>query len=82
MPASRDLRLLVGAVGLSSLGDRVALVPLALLANCWSPRRPLIVSSLVPLLAACFGLVWMRVRVALLFLLLLLASRRTSTAAR
>ena len=31
MPASRDLRLLVGAVGLSSLGDRVALVPLALL---------------------------------------------------
>ena len=31
MPATRDLRLLVGAVGLSSLGDRVALVPLALL---------------------------------------------------
>jgi MFS family permease len=31
MPAARDLRLLVGAVGLSSLGDRVALVPLALL---------------------------------------------------
>ena len=31
MPGKRDLRLLVGAVGLSSLGDRVALVPLALL---------------------------------------------------
>jgi MFS family permease len=31
VPATRDLRLLVGAVGLSSLGDRVALVPLALL---------------------------------------------------
>jgi MFS family permease len=31
VPASRDLRLLIGAVGLSSLGDRVALVPLALL---------------------------------------------------
>jgi MFS family permease len=31
VPGSRDLRLLVSAVGLSSLGDRVALVPLALL---------------------------------------------------
>jgi MFS family permease len=31
VPGKRDLRLLVGAVGLSSLGDRVALVPLALL---------------------------------------------------
>jgi MFS family permease len=31
VPGQRDLRLLVGAVGLSSLGDRVALVPLALL---------------------------------------------------
>ena len=78
MPAARDLRLLVGAVGLSSLGDRVALVPLALLveqrggtglavaalfvamwspaallagpagllADRWSPRRLLILSSL------------------------------------
>jgi MFS family permease len=78
MPAARDLRLLVGAVGLSSLGDRVALVPLALLveerggtgvavaalfvamwspaallagpagllADTWSPRRLLILSSL------------------------------------
>jgi MFS family permease len=76
MPAARDLRLLVGAVGLSSLGDRVALVPLALvverqgglavaalfvamwspaallagpvglLADSWSPRRLLILSSL------------------------------------
>ena len=31
MPGKRDLRLLVGAVGLSSLGDRLALVPLLLL---------------------------------------------------
>jgi MFS family permease len=31
VPGKRDLRLLVSAVGLSSLGDRVALVPLALL---------------------------------------------------
>src|SRR5215210_7588477 len=31
MAGTRDLRLLVAAVGLSSLGDRVALVPLALL---------------------------------------------------
>lgn len=31
MPRKRDLRLLVAAVGLSSLGDRVALVPLVLL---------------------------------------------------
>ena len=78
MPAARDLRFLVGAVGLSSLGDRVALVPLALLvehrggtglavaalfvamwspaallagpagllADSWSPRRLLILSSL------------------------------------
>jgi MFS family permease len=78
MPAARDLRLLVGAVGLSSLGDRVALVPLALLveqrggtgvavaalfvamwspaallagpagllADTWSPRRLLLLSSL------------------------------------
>ena len=78
MPGARDLRLLVGAVGLSSLGDRVALVPLALLveqrggtgvavaalfvamwspaallagpagllADTWSPRRLLILSSL------------------------------------
>jgi hypothetical protein len=72
----RHLHLLVAAVGLSSLGDRVALVPLALLvephgglavaalfvamwspaallagpaglvADLWSPRRLLIVSSL------------------------------------
>jgi MFS family permease len=72
----RHLRLLVAAVGLSSLGDRIALVPLALLvephgglavaalfvamwspaallagpaglvADLWSPRRLLIVSSL------------------------------------
>ena len=78
MPTARDLRLLVSAVGLSSLGDRVALVPLALLveqrggtgvavaalfvamwspaallagpagllADTWSPRRLLILSSL------------------------------------
>ena len=84
MPAPRDLSLLVGAVGLSSLGDRVALVPLALLveqrggtgvavaalfvamwspaallagpagllADCWSPRRLLILSSLA---AAALG---------------------------
>lgn len=84
MPAARDLRLLVGAVGLSSLGDRVALVPLALLveqrggtgvavaalfvamwspaallagpagllADTWSPRRLLILSSLA---AAALG---------------------------
>ncbi|MEA2136657.1 MAG: hypothetical protein QOC68_4567 [Solirubrobacteraceae bacterium] len=31
MPGKRDLRLLVGAVGLSSLGDNIALVPLAVL---------------------------------------------------
>ena len=31
MPHRRDLRLLVSAVGLSSLGDNVALVPLAVL---------------------------------------------------
>jgi MFS family permease len=31
VPGKRDLRLLVSAVGLSSLGDRVALVPLAVL---------------------------------------------------
>jgi MFS family permease len=87
MPAARDLRLLVGAVGLSSLGDRVALVPLALLveqrggtgvavaalfvamwspaallagpagllADSWSPRRLLILSSLAAA-ALCGGL--------------------------
>ena len=84
MPHARDLRLLVTAVGLSSLGDRVALVPLALLveqrggtgvavaalfvamwspaallagpagllADVWSPRRLLILSSLA---AAALG---------------------------
>jgi MFS family permease len=31
VPGKRDLRLLVGAVGLSSLGDNIALVPLAVL---------------------------------------------------
>ena len=87
MPTARDLRLLVGAVGLSSLGDRVALVPLALLveqrggtgvavaalfvamwspaallagpagllADTWSPRRLLILSSLAAA-ALCAGL--------------------------
>ena len=87
MPAARDLRLLVGAVGLSSLGDRVALVPLALLveprggtgvavaalfvamwspaallagpagllADTWSPRRLLILSSIASA-ALCGGL--------------------------
>jgi len=87
VPASRDLRLLVGAVGLSSLGDRVALVPLALLveqrggtgvavaalfvamwspaallagpagllADTWSPRTLLILSSLAAA-ALCAGL--------------------------
>jgi MFS family permease len=87
MPAARDLGLLVGAVGLSSLGDRVALVPLALLveqrggtgvavaalfvamwspaallagpagllADTWSPRRLLILSS-VASAALCAGL--------------------------
>jgi MFS family permease len=87
MPAARDLRLLVGAVGLSSLGDRVALVPLALLveqrggtgvavaalfvamwspaallagpagllADTWSPRRLVILSSLASA-ALCVGL--------------------------
>jgi MFS family permease len=43
MPAARDLRLLVGAVGLSSLGDRVALVPLAILVE---PHGGLAVAAL------------------------------------
>ena len=33
MPGKRDLRLLVGAVGLSSLGDHLALVPLAVMVD-------------------------------------------------